>query len=74
MIVDDVSFSVRKGEVLGIAGLMGSGRTELMTAIFGAWQGKFSRTVMVNGEQRSINSPSDAIENGIAFVTEDRKR
>ena len=41
-VVDDVSFSVKKGEVLGIAGLMGAGRTELMTAIFGAWQGKSS--------------------------------
>ena len=73
-LVDDVSFSVRKGEVLGIAGLMGSGRTELMTAIFGAWPGKYSRTVSVDGNERSISSPADAIANGIAFVTEDRKR
>jgi len=73
-IVDDISFSVRKGEVLGIAGLMGSGRTELMTAIFGAWQGKYSRTILVDGKDRSVASPSEAIDSGIAFVTEDRKR
>src|SRR5436190_18455 len=73
-IVDDVSFSVRRGEVLGIAGLMGSGRTELMTAIFGAWQGKYSRIIIVDGNERTISSPLDAIDSGIAFVTEDRKR
>ena len=73
-IVDDVSFSVRKGEVLGIAGLMGSGRTELMTAIFGAWKGKNSRMIRVDGKQIDITSPSDAIRSGVAFVTEDRKR
>ena len=73
-IVDDVSFSVRKGEVLGIAGLMGSGRTELMTAIFGAWKGKNSRLIRVDGKQIDITSPSDAIRSGVAFVTEDRKR
>ncbi|MFL6468606.1 MAG: xylose ABC transporter ATP-binding protein [Pyrinomonadaceae bacterium] len=73
-IVDDLSFGVRKGEVLGIAGLMGSGRTELMTAIFGAWQGTASRKVLVEGRECNISSPNDAIENGIAFVTEDRKR
>jgi D-xylose transport system ATP-binding protein len=73
-LVDDVSFSVRKGEVLGIAGLMGSGRTELMTAIFGAWPGKYGRQVLVGGNERTISSPADAIAKGIAFVTEDRKR
>jgi len=73
-LVDDVSFSVRKGEVLGIAGLMGSGRTELMTAIFGAWPGKYTRNVILDGSERTISSPADAIANGMAFVTEDRKR
>jgi D-xylose transport system ATP-binding protein len=73
-IVDDVSFSVRKGEVLGIAGLMGAGRTELLTAIFAAWLGKFSRSITLEGRGISVDSPADAIENGIAFVTEDRKR
>ena len=73
-LVDDVSFSVRKGEVLGIAGLMGAGRSELLMTIFGAWQGKNSCKIFVEGEQSKINSPLDAIKNGIGFVTEDRKR
>jgi D-xylose transport system ATP-binding protein len=73
-LVDDVSFSVRRGEVLGIAGLMGAGRTELLMAIFGAWEGNYARQMTVEGRQVDIDSPSDAIRNGIAFVTEDRKR
>ena len=73
-LVDDVSFSVKKGEVLGIAGLMGAGRSELLMTIFGAWQGKNSCGIFVEGEQAKINSPLDAIKNGIGFVTEDRKR
>ncbi len=73
-LVDDVSFSVKKGEVLGIAGLMGAGRSELLMTIFGAWQGKNSCKIFVEGEQTKINSPLDAIKNGIGFVTEDRKR
>ncbi len=73
-LVDDVSFSVHKGEVLGVAGLMGAGRTELLMAIFGAWQGNYSRKIIVAGKEVSINSPAEAIEHGVAFVTEDRKR
>ena len=73
-LVDDVSFSVRRGEVLGIAGLMGAGRTELLMAIFGAWEGNYTRQISVEGRPADIGSPSDAIRNGIAFVTEDRKR
>ncbi|HEY2866591.1 MAG TPA: ATP-binding cassette domain-containing protein, partial [Pyrinomonadaceae bacterium] len=73
-LVDNISFSVRKGEVLGIAGLMGSGRTEMLMTIFGAWSGRNSRTIMVEGCEIRINSPSDAIRAGIGFVTEDRKR
>ena len=73
-LVHDISFSVRKGEVLGIAGLMGAGRSELLTAVFGAWKGKSSGEVFVEGERVSINSPRDAIKAGIGFVTEDRKR
>jgi D-xylose transport system ATP-binding protein len=73
-IVDDVSFSVRKGEVLGIAGLMGSGRTELLLSIFGAWPGRSSRHIAVEGREVRITSPGDAIRQGIGFVTEDRKR
>ncbi len=73
-LVDDVSFNVRKGEVLGISGLMGAGRSELLMTIFGAWQGKASSEIFVEGRRVSIDSPSEAIENGIGFVTEDRKR
>ncbi len=73
-LVDNVSFSVRKGEVLGIAGLMGAGRSELLMAIFGAWNGAVSGDVLVEGKKINIETPRDAIRNGIGFVTEDRKR
>lgn len=73
-LVDDVSFHVRKGEVLGIAGLMGAGRSELLMSVFGAWQGSYSREIEVEGVEVDIASPSDAISYGVGFVTEDRKR
>lgn len=73
-LVDNVSFDVRRGEVLGIAGLMGAGRSELLMSIFGAWQGKFLRDIEIGGKSATISSPSDAIRAGIGFVTEDRKR
>ncbi|AIO30826.1 D-xylose ABC transporter ATP-binding protein [Burkholderia pseudomultivorans] len=72
--VDDVSFSVRRGEILGVAGLVGAGRTELMQAIFGAYPGACTATVLMNGQPLAIRSPSDAIRAGIAMVPEDRKR
>ncbi len=74
LLVDNVSFSVRRGEVLGISGLMGAGRSELLMAIFGAHLGRKSGEILVEGKAVSINSPAEAIENGIGFVTEDRKR
>ena len=73
-LVDDVGFSVRKGEVLGIAGLMGSGRSELLMAVFGAHPGRKSAELFVAGKQIQISKPADAINYGIGFVTEDRKR
>jgi D-xylose transport system ATP-binding protein len=73
-LVDNVSFSVRKGEVLGIAGLMGAGRSELLMSIFGAHLGKATGEIYVEGRHVSISNPSEAIKNGIGFVTEDRKR
>ena len=73
-LVDNVSFSVRRGEVLGIAGLMGAGRSELLMAIFGAYPGRVSGTVQVDGKPVRIRGPADAIKHGIGFVTEDRKR
>ncbi len=73
-LVDDVTFSVRKGEVLGIAGLMGAGRSDLLMAIFGAHPGAVSGEIRLQGERVQIKSPADAIRQGIGFVTEDRKR
>ncbi len=73
-LVDNVSFKVKKGEVLGISGLMGAGRSELLMTIFGAWQSGTAGEILVEGKPVSIGSPADAIKNGIGFVTEDRKR
>jgi len=73
-LVDNVSFEVRKGEVLGIAGLMGAGRSELLMSIFGAFPGKVSGSIFIDGNSVHINSPGQAIKHGIGFVTEDRKR
>lgn len=72
-LVDDVSFTAYKGEILGISGLMGAGRTELVNAIFGVYGKKRTGEIFLNGNQLAINSPADAIESGIALVTEDRK-
>jgi len=73
-LVDDISFSVRRGEVLGIAGLMGAGRSDLLMGIFGAHTGKVSGEIRIEGKPARITSPADAIKQGIGFVTEDRKR
>src|SRR5713226_5007694 len=74
LLVDKVGFTGRKGEVLGIAGLMGSGRSELLMAIFGAHAGRKSAEIFVSGKRAQVNQPADAIKQGIGFVTEDRKR
>jgi D-xylose transport system ATP-binding protein len=74
LLVDRVGFTARKAEVLGIAGLMGSGRSELLMAIFGAHAGRKSGEIFVDRKPVQINQPSDAIKQGIGFVTEDRKR
>lgn len=71
--VKDVSFHVRKGEILGFAGLMGAGRTETVRAIFGA--DRFdSGEIYVNGEKVTIKHPMDAVRYGIGYLSEDRKR
>jgi ribose transport system ATP-binding protein len=70
--IKGVSFSVRAGEVFGISGLVGSGRTELLRAIFGA-DPKESGSVAVAGRRAKIASPGDAVRNGIALVPESRK-
>jgi ribose transport system ATP-binding protein len=72
--VKDVSFEVHRGEVLGVAGLMGSGRTETMRAVFGADLPDSGEIYLYGaGEPVEIRSPRDAVCNGIAFLTEDRK-
>ncbi len=73
-LVDNVSFTVRRGEVLGIAGLMGAGRSDLLMAIFGAHSGRVTGHVTLAGKPLRISTPADAIRQGIGFVTEDRKR
>jgi putative multiple sugar transport system ATP-binding protein len=73
-VVDGVNFHVRKGEVVGIAGLMGSGRTELAMSIFGRSYGtRISGTLYKHGKAVDVSTISKAIANGIAYATEDRK-
>ncbi len=73
-IIKDVQFNVRAGEIVGIAGLMGSGRTELAMSIFGRSYGRnISGTVTVNGKPADVSDVKRAIAAGIAYVTEDRK-
>ena len=68
----DVSFSARAGEVLGVSGLMGAGRTEIMQAIFGNLSYE-SGTIEIDGKEVKISNPRQAMEHGIGFITEDRK-
>lgn len=73
-VIKDVSFHVRKGEVVGFAGLMGAGRTELAMSIFGKTYGsKISGEIYKEGRPLQIHTVKDAINNGIAYVSEDRK-
>lgn len=71
-VLHDISFSVHEGEVLGFSGLIGSGRTELMRAIYGA-DTDVSGSVYVEGKKADISSPQMAVESGIALLAEDRK-
>lgn len=73
-VVKDVSFDLRKGEILGIAGLMGSGRTELVQSLFGEYGRRISGELYINGKPVVINSSRDAINHGLALLAEDRKR
>ena len=68
----DVNFSVKAGEVLGVSGLMGAGRTEVMHAIFGNMEGSTGK-IFIDGKEVSITNPREAIKAGIGFITEDRK-
>jgi inositol transport system ATP-binding protein len=71
-IVHDVSFDLRRGEILGLSGLMGAGRTEVIEGIFGI-KPIDSGEIVVNGKPVQIKSPQDAIKHGLALLTEDRK-
>jgi len=72
-LVKDVSFDLRRGEILGLAGLMGAGRTEVLEGIFGVAPIDAGE-ILIRGKKVTINSPSDAIDHGLGMLTEDRKR
>tara|TARA_R110002124_G_scaffold108820_1_gene261511 strand:+ start:1536 stop:3020 length:1485 start_codon:yes stop_codon:yes gene_type:complete len=72
-ILHGISFELKKGEILGFFGLMGSGRTELMESIFGMVPTRMTGTISVNNQQFQFKSPKEAIKQGLAFATEDRK-
>ena len=73
-VIHNVSFNVRRGEVVGIAGLMGAGRTELAMSVFGRTYGQhITGKTFLEGREVHLKSVSDAIDNGLAYVTEDRK-
>jgi putative multiple sugar transport system ATP-binding protein len=74
LVVKNSSLTVRRGEVVGLAGLMGAGRTELAMSLFGRSYGKFiSGQIFKDGKELKIKTVSDAIDNGMAYVSEDRK-
>lgn len=73
-VVDDVSFALRRGEILGIAGLVGAGRTELVSSLFGVWPGACQGQVFLEGKEIKIRTPRDAVRQGICMVPEDHKR
>lgn len=72
-VIKNVSFKLKKGEILGFAGLMGAGRTEVARAVFGADKLE-SGEIFINGQKVSIKSPADAVKYGIGYLSEDRKR
>ncbi len=74
LLLDDININIRQGEVVGISGLMGSGRTELALSLYGYPPGeKVSGSIYKNGKELKINSVKEAIDNGIIYLTEDRK-
>ncbi|QUH29336.1 xylose ABC transporter ATP-binding protein [Vallitalea guaymasensis] len=72
-IIDNISFTAKKGEILGIAGLMGAGRTELAMSLFGSYGVGKTGTVKIQGKKETINSPRTAIRKGLCYLSEDRK-
>lgn len=74
LVLNDISLSVSKGEVLGIYGLMGAGRTELFEAIFGLHYGQTTGTIRIDGKEVKITHPEEAVAHGLALCPEDRKQ
>lgn len=72
-VLDDVSFELRRGEVLGIGGLLGAGRTELLETIFGARGGGHAGQITLEGQVVDLRTPADGVDHGLALITEDRK-
>ena len=72
--VNDVSFTLHSGEIVGLFGLVGAGRTELAQAIFGAWPGEVEGTVRIDDREGRPKTPREAINRGIGMLTENRKR
>ena len=73
-VVKSASFQIRRGEILGISGLMGAGRTELLMGIFGVWPGRREGKIFLNNQALQIRQPQDAIRAGLGLMSEDRKR
>ncbi len=73
-VLEGISFSVRAGEVLGVGGLMGAGRSEMLMHLFGAWGKRTRGEILLNGKPWEGSNPGAALDAGMAFVTEDRKR
>ena len=75
VVVDNVNLNVKKGEIVGIAGIMGAGRTEFARSLFGrSWGTNISGKVFINGKEANVSTIRNAIDAGLAYATEDRKR
>ncbi len=73
-LLENISFELKAGEILGVAGLMGSGRTEILLSLFGAFENHVSGNILLDGKKISVSNPQQAIDNGFALVSEDRKK
>ena len=72
-VLDDVSFTLKRGEILGVGGLLGSGRTELLETIFGARGPVLDGKILIDGQSVVLQNPADGVAHGLALITEDRK-
>lgn len=72
--VNDISFSLKRGEILGIAGLVGAGRTEAVQCLFGVWPGRWEGKIFLDGQPVQVANCQQAIAHGLAMVPEDRKK